>query len=279
MPATYSVKPVTAEWSIKRGAEKTTGQTVHIVTASEPVTPLDVLSAEGLPQIGTQYTGASFNLRCNEIDPRPSDGTRMNFKVVADFDSTFTLDPNPLLDPLKVSYGKENAEEAYYKDVDDNPAQTTAGEPFAELPKRRKSDLVLNLSINVSASTNYSAYEDIRETVNEEIITIDGRSYAPGTLLAEAPELSEVQERNGTEYRVLSSTLVARKEGWNQKFESRGLYELVGGVLERIYDDKGNPIESAWPLDADGAAQASASTPGAEIERKPYAEADHSILI
>jgi hypothetical protein len=283
---TFTVKPVTAEWSVDVEIAKTTGTTVYLVTASEPTSPYAAIAATGVPSLGDVYPGSPttgfFLLKCIKRGCRPVGQTRMVFKLECEYDNTVELSPNPLTEPTKISYGDETNEESYFKDRTTPTAklaQTTAGEPFSELPKRQRSILVINYEKNVSASTNYSAYEGLRNKINSGTVTIDGRSYAAGTLLSSAPQLSEVKTRDAYTYRTLSGTIRANEDKWDQSFESRGLFEKVSGKLKPIADADGVPVEVPWPLNADGTKKAAASDTGEEIVLKPYTGADLSSLV
>ena len=274
----FTVHPVSSEWSVKKDKDKTEGRTVYRIVSDSPTNPLAAAGATGLPAIGDAYPGSS-SLKCVEVSCDPEGQARLSFRYEASYDDSLNLEANPLFDPVKVSYGYETGEESYYKDVENKAATTTAGEPFSELPSRQTAVLTLDIEKNVVSSTTFLAYDGLKQTVNGSAVGIDGVSFAAGTLFVAGISLSDVQQRNGVQYRTLKATLKAKKNGWNQKYESRGLYELSGGSLKRIADGDGAPVESPYPLTSSGTKAASASTAGAEIVLKPYEAGDVGSLV
>ena len=284
MPVTWIVKPVTAEWTSETSREKRSGTTVYLAFASEPSTPAAAeLAGGGIASIGTNYPGVVLPAYypCVSRSAVAVNQTRMVFKVTCEFDSSQTgLDENPLNAPVKVSYDPESAEESYFKDTQTptpKRAIMTSGEPFAELPVRDTGLLTITLEKNVAATTNYLTYEAfIKPKVNSGTVTIDGRGYAAGTLKTSAPKLSDVKELNGIKYRTLTTTLKANEAGWDQKFESRGLYAIEAGTLKRVMvtnaEGQEEPSEVAMPLDEAGY-EVPPTTPGFEIVLKPYTAA------
>jgi hypothetical protein len=284
----YTIRPVTAEWTSKTERGKTTGTCVWLVTASLPVTPYQAerATADGttlpITAIGQTMPGTTAGVPCVSRSAAAVDQTRQLYRVTCDYDSTSTVAENPLSEATKVSYDIEGSEAGYFKDESPTPklAQTTAGEPFPELPKRDSGGLVINIEKNVAHTTNYAAYEGfIKPKVNAGTVTIDGRNYAAGTLKTTPPRLSEVKEQNGVRYRTLTVTLKANADGWQQKYESRGLWEKSGGTYRRIAGADGAPVETPWPLNADGSKKSSSTDAGAEIVLTPYASADISSLV
>ncbi len=274
MSVTYTIKPITPDWDSKTEIGKITGRCVWQVQASEPVTPYQAERA-GTPitPIGVTMPGTTAGVPCVSREARAVDQTRMLYRVTCSYDSTVTVTENPLSQPIKVSYDPASRQETYFKDYSDPPklAQTTAGEPFPNLPTRDVGQLIINLEKNVSDTTNYSAYEAFEDPkVNSANVTIDGRTYAPGTVLTTPPRLSEVKEQNGVKYRTMTVTLLPKRGGWDDKKESRGLWEKVSGEYRRIAGSDGAPVETPWPLDADGVKKSSSSDEGAEIVLKPY---------
>ena len=59
MPATFTVKAVTAKWTSKSTREARTAKTVHYIEASEPTTPYRAERATGVPVIGSQLPGTT----------------------------------------------------------------------------------------------------------------------------------------------------------------------------------------------------------------------------
>jgi hypothetical protein len=293
MPVTWTIKALGRQWTSKTESGKRTGTVVYQATASEPSTPAAAEAAcaaapsagVGLT-IGSLYPGESSGstFRCTDRSAAAGDDTRHVWIVTANFESGIEFEENPLSKPIEVEYNPKSSQETYFKDRSTTPkyAVTTAGEPFSELPTRDTGRLYFTVKKNVAHTVNYADFEQYSDEeglrVNDDIVTIDGRSYAAGTLKAFPPRLSAVKEMNGTKYRELSVDFEAKADGWDQVFESRGLYELVFTKPTRIAGEDGTPVEMPWPLDASGVAQATANTPGAEITLKPYVGEDFTPL-
>jgi hypothetical protein len=294
MPVTWDIKPLGKQWTSGTESGKRTGTIVYQAIASEPSTPAAAEAAcaaapsDGVGlTIGSLYPGeiAGSSFKCVDRNAAAGDDTRHVWIVTASYDSSRTIDENPLAMPIEVEYDPQDSSETYFKDRSGTPkyAITTAGEPFGELPTRDAGKLAFTVKKNVAHTVNYATYESFSDLdglkINSAIVTIDGRNYAVGTLKAKPPRLSAIKEMNGIKYRELVTRFEAKADGWNQVFESRGLYEKVFTKPTRIVGEDGTPVDMPWPLDASGIAQATAATPGALITLTPYASAAFTALI
>lgn len=269
------VHPVTRKWQVTTERSKKVGTTVYIVFDREgTVSPAQAEVAAGVPSIGDPYPDSSGNFPCVKRTAVCTDEARQVCEVTCDYDSTQEVVADVLATPTRIEYSYEISAETYFKDRrSPNPyyAQYTNLLPFDQLPQRDGSTRVITITKVVASTTTLATYSDFDEVfTNSGSVTIDGVTYAAGTLKGTPPVLSAVQEQDGTLYRQLVTTLRYRKAGWNDKYESRGVFELAGGVLSRIADDDGVPVESTWPLNADGSKKSNPATPGAEIDLQPY---------
>ncbi|MFT3786659.1 MAG: hypothetical protein QM770_10895 [Tepidisphaeraceae bacterium] len=261
---------------------KRTGRRVWIVIASEPSTPDAALTAPGIPAIGDDYnvdTGAICLSRAPKVDPETP---RTKFIVECTYTNERPQYGGSGGLELKIDYTSESSDESYFKDAQSTPkyAKTTAGEPFAELPKRQRSTRIITVTRDVPGTMTMADFDGLDDCVNQDSITLDGVNYAPRTLLLGSLGLSAMKlVTSTTGYKTLTFTLKRNKNTWDQKFESRGLYQLVSGALTRIAGPDGGPCETAWPLDANGAKLGSASATPAEIVLQPYAPAAMASLL
>lgn len=286
MPATFTINALTHEWDSKTDGDKITGTCVWLVRASEPVTPYQAERA-GAPitPIGGSMPGTpSGFVPCVDRSAKASDQTRMLYKVTCSYDSTRQETEDPLDEPAKITTDADEFEETYFADKSDpvKYAVMTSGEPFGELPKRDAARRIITIEKNVPAETDDSDYDAYLDPVlNSGNVTIRGLTYTVGQLKTTPPKLSEIQERNGIEYRVFSIKLKANVDGWDQKYESRGLYfrhfDGSNYVMRRATDADGNPVEQPVALDEDGFPLAP-GTPGFEIVLKPYEYDDFSMI-
>lgn len=284
---TFTVHPVSDKWTIKEDGSKTTGTTVYRVLSDAPTTAERARYADGVPLRGSVYPGAPEGsaLKCRGRSGVADGQSRLNFLITLDYDDTNTFAANPLLEPATFTHDEETSDEEYFKDCTPSDAggpkyaQTTATEPFPNLPKRETSSAVIKMTRNVASTTTFAAFRAMRNKVNQSPVTIDSETYDAGTVRVRKPELTEVKTRDGYSYRELSAELVINENGWEQKYESRGLIELdEDGIPWPITGEDGGPVKNPWPLDADGMAKESVDDEGAEIVLRPYAYADISGL-
>jgi hypothetical protein len=269
----WTINRITYEWETRTTIDGTQGTAVWLATSDVEATPYQAERAIGV-SIGDGYPGdTSGYLKCKGRVAKGVDQTRKLFKVTADYDSSTQYYSSPLDVPTKVEYGEELSQETYAVDQDNLTMVNTAGQPFGELPTRDAGILVLTVTRNVTASTNYSGYLGFRRKTNNANVSLDGMTYATGTLLVKSISLSEVKEQNGVQYRTLQTIVHAREDGWLQEFESRGPKYKDGSVLKPIVDGDGTPIDFAWPLDSAGAKKTNATDEGYTISRRPYASA------
>ncbi|HEX8348645.1 MAG TPA: hypothetical protein VF598_01665 [Hymenobacter sp.] len=160
----------------------------------------------------------------------------------------------------------------YFKDSEGKAAVTTAGEPFPQYPQRNRAKVTWKLTRNVEAIKTRATYEGLMNKLNQDAVTIEGETYAIGTLLTTSLDLSEVQQEAGFSFKVLTLEGEYEPAGFNQDIDSRGYKEkATNGALKDIA--KGNPlkkVETPWPLDNLGKAKASASDEPAVVTLKPY---------
>lgn len=270
---TFTVNPITPQWSIKEETAKTTGTTVYRVISDEATTPILAIAATSVPLRGSLYPGLTTGtLKCRSRSCAAEGQTRQHFLITCEYDSTVSLDPNPLSDAPLFDYADETSDETYFADAQSTPkkAMTTALEPFPTLPKRQTSTLVISFERNVAVSASFGTYRAMRNKINGSAVTIDGESYAEGTVLVGKLALSSVKTRDAYSYKTLSGELRVNDAGWDQKYESRGTVELKSGLQVPICGTDNAPIETTWPLNENGTKMSAQTATGFEIVLKPY---------
>lgn len=186
-------------------------------------------------------------------------------------------DDDPLQRPDEVSWGGSEQTEAYFRDVNDKIVATSAGEAFAEFLERDGGVLTVEVTRNVSTGDPGND-ESYNRTVNSGTVTIAGTIFGAGTLKMK-PVRAVKHHENGVTFYRKTYTMEAKREGWKDLIEDRGLNETDGsGNLTPIKDANGFPVKQPWPLDGAGAAKANATDTPETIEFEPYEEKDWSAI-
>lgn len=282
MAATFEAKTKSTEWEIKTSLAKTTGRTVHLIFASEPVTlgQAEDWFRTNVLHVGMPMPDSAITIYCREVVVKAADETRMFFRAEGDFDNVNEILENPL-DLVTWEYDEETYEESFYKDetpgTSSGPkyARHTNGVRFSDLPKRDSGILTITLTRNVDDTKTWADFRDFRRKVNKNNVTLDGQTYTARTVRVTKISLSAIKQAASlTNYRTLVVVFKIKEDTWDQVYESLGLTEIIDGVDWPIVDADGHPIEEPWPLDAAGAAKPHRSDAGEPIALRPYATVD-----
>lgn len=176
---------------------------------------------------------------------------------------------NPLAKPTQYAYSDESFQEPYFRDVDGVAIVNSAGEPFANLPQRDRSNGIITITRNVT-SFDDGAAEAKRNTINSAAETINGVQYAARTLRIKSINGSGPREENGISHWTETTTIAKKLDTWDHFLEDRGLNELDAGELVSVKDKEGEPVVLPWPLDGTGAAKAASTDTPAQGTAKPY---------
>jgi hypothetical protein len=193
---------------------------------------------------------------------------------------------NPLLRPAEIVWGSTESTETFFRDANGNAVANSAGEPFQTLLDRETSELTISITRNEETHNAWFA-ESYSHTINSNIVTIDGTSFAPGVLKLSPITATKTTENGYTFYRV-SYSIKVRRDGWKITVLDTGFNELidpnpddedVAKVLRPIVDGTtGMPIKNPWPLDGHGRKKPNPDDPPAQGQVQPYTEKDWSAL-
>jgi DNA-directed RNA polymerase specialized sigma24 family protein len=124
------------------------------------------------------------------LEATPHEGSDRIFLVQAEYTTlVFGLPPNPLDRAPEISYGNTDATEDYFLDhskPDPKPVVNSAGDTFESNLSRETGETVLTITVN-EATFSPVYFDHFKHTVNENAVTIDGTTYAAGTLKLSPP--------------------------------------------------------------------------------------------
>lgn len=176
---------------------------------------------------------------------------------------------DPLARDTDYDYSDSAITEPYFRDTDDNPVVNSAGEEFADLPQRERSIGRIRVTRNVSSFSDSTA-QGFRDRVNSSSVTVNGTTYAAKTLRIAGWSASGPSVENGVTFWTETIDVAKNEDGWEDKFEDRGLNELDSGELKPILDSEDNPVVLPYPLNGSGSAASSPTATPSQITRKPY---------
>lgn len=247
-----------------------------------------------VPTIGQPHD-KDTSAKATGIEASPVNDSGVHFEVTVEYAGTGVLGmpANPLDRPAEISYGFQDATESYFIDRSDppKPVANSAGDPFDSFLERETGWLVLTINTN-EPTHNPVVADAFSHTTNREAVTIDGITYAAGTLKLSPITAQKVKERIEEEgvvmevqYYKRTYVLKARKDGWKEKPLDLGLNELIAdpdptkpGKLKPIVDSVNAPIRRPWPLNGAGRKKPKGTETAATLEFLPYAEASWSTL-
>jgi hypothetical protein len=189
----------TKQWRVSTGAN-----------ATDDVT---IMSDGSAPLIGTSHPNHAY-CRCVRRSCRPeSAAQKQQWIFTAEYSTKWgEINENPLLDPAVTEWSTETFQTPVAKAIDGEPILNSAGDPFD--PPAEKDDSrwtsVTRKNVLPTVPQWIFAYQD---AVNSDTFTIDGIEIGVGWAKISAIHLSEVQERNEVQYRVLTLTIHYRGEG------------------------------------------------------------------
>lgn len=182
------------------------------VDTSDPLNDdVTVMSDAAAPKIGTAHPNHA-SCKCISRSCQPeSRGQKQQWIFTARYSTKHDIDENPLDDPAKTEWSSETFQTPVWETIDGKGIVNSAGDPFD--PPAEKDDSrwtsVTRKNVVTSVPNWIFAYQD---AVNSDSFTIDGVDVEAGWAKVSAIHLSEVQERNDIEYRVLTVTIHYRGE-------------------------------------------------------------------
>ncbi|MFO0202579.1 MAG: hypothetical protein ACK528_05555, partial [Alphaproteobacteria bacterium] len=191
------------------GVRKYTRQYGLSTTASEG--PYTVGSNNNLPRIGSVHY-EDPQAWCRSLTVARAGGKdRNNWTVTANYDSSFELSENPLVQPAQISWDGENFEEVAIFDRDNKAVLNSAGDPFEGL-FRERTRRVISIVKNVAAVPDWIITSE--DAVNSLAFVVDGFAVPIGKAKLSAPRLGPWEFRNNTRFRQMTMTMKLNKDGW-----------------------------------------------------------------
>jgi len=213
----------------------------------------------------------------NSISADPVSNSTIHFEVVVKYEGVplEAIPVHPLDRPPEYQWGANEFTQPWFKDYSDPPKLfcNSAGERFDQLFERDDSHLLITMSRNES-DWNILTADQFKNTVNADIEFLDGQAYGPGVLRLgpiTAQKQSEAWMGNMVDYYKVTYVFKANKDGWIEKVNDTGVYELRNGKPWPIMDGTGAAtVGKPWPLDGTGKPKASITDLPAVLEFKPY---------
>lgn len=233
-----------------------------------------VMADASAPKIGSSHPSHS-NCRCVSRSCQPeSRGQKQQWLFTAKYSTKFDIRENPLDDPAKTEWSTETFQTPVWETIDGKGIVNSAGDPFD--PPAEKDDSRWTSITRKNVATSVPAWMfAFQDAVNSDSFTVDGIGVGSGWAKISAIHLSEIQERNEVEYRVLTLTIHYRGEGdtgtgsygsgsgsdsimpWDLSILDAGFREIDdqgsgSGDVRNIKNANGEDVSAPVPLDGDG---------------------------
>lgn len=232
------------------------------------------------------------------LTAEPHENSDVHFVVTAEYgvptNETTSTTADPLAAAAEISYGAGESTESYMYDRSPQPSDwnllidgpwkgkpvtNTAGDRFEDSQERESSELVITIATN-EPTYNANDMERYSHTLNESAVTIDGTTYAAGTLKLSPITATRVRENGQTYYKV-TKTLKARRDGWDYEPFDQGTNQLDYKTPEPpprrdkcgrvpILDAARLKVATAWPLNGKGKAKKNPTDMPAVLKFRPY---------
>ena len=213
-----------------------------------------------------------LNAFCKTIDAdyENADDSRKVIIVTATYETGSGGDEqveneDPLQDRPDIRWGSRTVRLPVRVDINGDPIQNSAGQPFDPLPEEDFQVLVYEYSHNIASYSEANA-RSYRGAINDDNFTLAGLSISPYQARIVGINASNA-ERNGTRY-WRESVVVEIVDDWRLTLVDEGLMKksgiadgpgdphYIGGgesVVTPILDANGNPIFEPTLLDGNGA--------------------------
>lgn len=187
--------------------------------------------------------------------------------------------PNPINRDPVITRTFEKVDRAIHKDREGNAILNSAGDPFVEPVVKQKTFSVWNISVNLTEDPPWM--DTLADKVNENQITIRGRSYEAGQALFEPGEVSDERTEAGQDYFRVSCRILIDLDGHKERRYDNGYRKKQGDDRIRITveDDQGELTYPNDPVLLDGEGDVLANpTPenAVELEFEIFEEGDFS---
>lgn len=213
-----------------------------------------------IPNIGSMLHGAKLVSKSVQED---IEGQGKLWQVTCNYSTNkekIDQSTPPLTMPANVGYGIEQVSVDMDVDKSDTPlkVRNTAGGFFDPQPQTVRNLRIITINKNVSA---VGTYLDLVDQINSSQVSLDGKTYATGTLLVRNVSSSQQSDSDGVAYQAMTITLAGNPDGWDMNILSIGYEQKKDGKFVKILDDSMQPIVAPRPLDAAGLALAADADP------------------
>lgn len=207
-------------------------------------------SNASLPDIGSVHPEDSTAF-CTDLDVRCVKGWKV-WQVTATYSSEFTLSTTPTSDPAIIRWDSEQFQKPAVFDKNGDAILNSAGDFFDPPLMVDDSRRIVTVTKNLSSVPSWIlTYQD---AVNNASFTVDGVTVGTGLAKMQRVSVSEVQSRNGTNFRTVEFTIHLQKSGWLLEPLDAGFREKgarPGTRVNILNDDKTLP-STPVPLDGTG---------------------------
>lgn len=210
---------------------------------------------EAVVALGTSYASDSAAF-ARRRTARRLDNTRLVWEVTVSYE--FGIDEpeeNPLNEPAKIRWTSSLERVPAIKDLNGEAIVNSAGDFFDPPPEKDVVVWTINIQFNEnSVPANIRSYAG---AVNNAAITVDGEPIAQERCRVVGLDISEVQERNDTLFRVITlaiATVDNDDDGFDLSVLDQGFRINDGGTIKDILieDEDGNEQRPSSPVLLDG---------------------------
>ena len=196
-------------------------------TTDKNDTAWDIGSHGSSPRIGDAF----YDAWCQSItvtNTNPFAG----WTVTADYSSERELATDPTNDPAIITVHTEQFQKVAETDTSGDSVCNSAGDPFDPPFMMDDSRRVISFSKNMSGHPSWIlSYQD---TVNSDVFTVKGVSYAVGTSKLQRVSIGETQTRNGVPFVTVSGEIHCQRDGWILRPLDAGFREKSGAGMINI---------------------------------------------
>jgi hypothetical protein len=280
----------TASAELSSGRAVEAANDTYLVRVDAITDPVAVRNSTfpGLPKVGSEHpSDSSMSATKISVDRDDDSHYVYYYKVTYSSDNGATSAggstiENPLNRPNRITWSGEESTEYYFRDRDDEPVVTSAGELFETMPERDRSDPVVTIVSNQATFDATKAIEYVNAVNSVAFSFSDGKStWTVGTGVAKMGTIvaSELKSENGVEYYEVTYPIKLRDDGWRDFIEDRGYKFLdANGKQQDILDGTQKKVTTPYPLDGSGGKKENATDTPASREFKPYNELPFSGL-
>jgi len=250
------------------GKESSHNRTFKVVTDNKYDTGPIVAND---PRIPAPYTPHPNDPRCyvKKIKVKQDRESAFRWTVTVEYSTDAEKeedkkDENPLARPAEVDWGGSKLQKVgqqAYRVINGQAQSRVVGylsssdEPFDPAPEVKGSNIVLSIVKNVP--TGQKAWFKYINAVNSDSVTIDGLSFAPGTLQCNDVKVGKFTKENGVRYRVATFEVEENEDGWDIDLLDQGfstISRFAGGddVHRPILDATGQPVSKPVLLNGNG---------------------------